>query len=259
MIDHPPLPDHKTVAACFLLPDCDIRCTFCISHNDFDVATPEQARALMEFLAAQGIESVVLGGGEPTLWPHDVNALAGHARNLGLVTQLNTHGAGVKENLGRYSNLDRFILPVESTRPEVHDNLRRGRLGHHAMVMELVDEMIDQDREMTFATVVTSENCGDVPGIADWIHGVLARGGRVHSWHLYNFLPEGRGGARKLAEHLATPREDYLEACARAKGAGLGFPVYRRDNMLKSSTVEFFWFEEGVLRVGGDALARSGS
>ncbi len=258
MIPHPDLPDHKSVAACFLLPACDIRCTFCISHDDFDVATPALAQGLMEFLASQKITSVVLGGGEPTLWPHDVNALAQHASKLGLVTQLNTHGAGVRENLHKYSNIDRFILPVESSRPDVHDNLRRGLVGHHAMVMELVDELIREGREMTFATVVTSENCADVPLIAQWIKSVLARGARVHSWHLYNFLPEGRGGARKLAEHLATPREAYLEACALAKGAGLGFPVYRRENMLKSSSVEFFWFEEGLLRVGGDALARSG-
>lgn len=251
------LPEHKSVAAFFLLPACDIRCVFCISHDDFDVVGPERARELMDFLASQSIESVVLGGGEPTLWPHDVNELARYASEAGLVTQLNTHGAGVRENLDKYSHVDRFILPVESTRAEVHDDLRRGLEGHHAMVMALIDELIARGREVTFATVVTSRNHMDVPAIAAWIRTLLDRGAKVHSWHLYNFLPEGRGGARKIAESLATTREEFLGACSAAKGAGLGFPVYRRDNMLKSSSVEFFWYEQDELHVGGDELARA--
>jgi MoaA/NifB/PqqE/SkfB family radical SAM enzyme len=251
------LPEHKSVAAFFLLPSCDIRCVFCISHDDFDVVKPEEARGLIDFLASQSVKSVVLGGGEPTLWPHDVNELARYASEAGLVTQLNTHGAGVRENLDKYSHVDRFILPVESTRSDVHDDLRRGLEGHHSMVMDLADELIARGRELTFATVVTSKNHMDVPAIASWIHGLLKRGAKVHSWHLYNFLPEGRGGARKIAEGLATTREQFLTACSSAKGAGLGFPVYRRDNMLKSSTVEFFWFEEGELHIGGEELARA--
>ncbi|MFT7487556.1 MAG: MoaA/NifB/PqqE/SkfB family radical SAM enzyme [Candidatus Paceibacteria bacterium] len=248
------VPSHKQVAAFFLLPACDIRCSFCISHNEFDVARPADAEGLMEALAQTSIDSVVLGGGEPTLWPHDLNALAASARRLGITTQLNTHGGGVLAKLDDYSEIDRFILPLESSDPAVHDNLRRGFDGHHKMVLELIDALVSAGRELTFATVVTSENHADIPKLAAWIGALCARGARVHAWHLYNFLPEGRGGAREIAAHLATTREQYLAACAAAKGAGLDFAVYRRDNMLKSSSVEFFWFEKGALHMGGGDL-----
>lgn len=253
------LPDHKRVAAFFLLPACDIRCTFCISHNSFDSASEEKARALMGVLAESSIDSVVLGGGEPTLWPGDVNALAGHAQSLDLVTQLNTHGGGLLENLERYSNIDRFILPIESHRPAVHDNLRRGWSGHHAMILELVEALLREQRTISFATVITAENHGDVLGMASWMSELQARGARIHAWHLYNFLPEGRGGAGKLAANLACSRAEFLRACTEAKGADLGFPVYRRDNMLESSTVEFLWFEQGTLCMGGEDLTGRGS
>lgn len=249
------LPEHKRVAAVFLLPACDIRCTFCISHNSFDVARPEAAAQLMEDLGRSSVDSVVLGGGEPTLWPHDLNQLALHARAQGLITQLNTHGGGVLQNLARYDAVDRFILPIESSRSAVHDNLRRGMAGHHAMVLELVEALIRDGRELTFATVVTSENHADVAELARWMRELEQRGARIHAWHLYNFLPEGRGGARDIAAHLATSRTDYLAACSAAKGAGLSCAVYRRDNMLKSSTVEFFWFEGGELCMGGQELS----
>ena len=253
------LPSHKRVAAFFLLPDCDIRCTFCISHNGFDAIDFDRAAQLLELLASSSIESVVLGGGEPLLWSGDLAALAKHAQSLGLITQLNTHGAGLIERLDEFAGIDRFILPVEAADARIHDNLRRGRIGHHDMVMETVEVLIAAERQMSFATVVTSENCAGVPRIADWMGALEARGARVHAWHLYNFLPEGRGGASKLAQHLAVPREDFLEACESAKSSGLDCAVYRRDNMLQSSTVEFFWFEDGELCMGGSELARAQS
>jgi MoaA/NifB/PqqE/SkfB family radical SAM enzyme len=254
-----PLPEHKKVAAFFLLPDCDIRCTFCISHSDFDVIDFDRAAAFIDRVAESSIESLVLGGGEPLLWPNGLEALAEHARSRGMISQLNTHGGGLLKRLDGLASVDRIILPIESVQPDVHDNLRRGLVGHHKMVMETIEELIARDRVLTFATVVTSENYKGVGEIAGWMAALEGRGARIHAWHLYNFLPEGRGGARKLAEHLAVSREEFLSACSTAKNAGLDCAVYRRDNMLRSSTVEFFWFEQGRLCMGGGELARSKS
>ncbi len=248
-----PLPEHKKVAALFLLPDCDIRCSFCISHDGFDVIDFASAARFLERVAPTSIESVVLGGGEPLLWPHDLGELARRGTELGLTIQVNTHGGGLLCRLGGLEAVGRFVLPLESTDPQIHDSLRRGSAGHHAVVARLVERLMAAEREITFATVVTSRNCAGVAEIADHLGELEGRGARIHAWHLYNFLPRGRGGSR--AASLAVPRARFLEACASAKGAGLGFPVYRRDNMLRSSTVEFFWFEGGELCMGGEELA----
>jgi len=245
------LPETKKIAAFFLLPDCDLRCRFCIAEARFDTVDLPTAKSVLTALAATSIESVVLGGGEPTLWPHDLNALARHGRAHGLIVQLNTHGGSLREKLDSYPEIDRFILPIESTDPAHHDDLRRGQDGHFQAVVAALESLIERQRQITFSTVVTSENHLEVPRIAAWIQRLESRGARIHAWHLYNFLPLGRAGAQRRAAALALPREDFLEACRLAKSAGLTCAVYRREDMMRSSSVEFFWFDGGVFHVGG--------
>ena len=66
----------------------------------------------------------------------------------------------------------------------------------------------------------------------------------------------GREGAHN-ADRLAIAYDEFVRACAQARNHTLPFRVYRRDNMLRSSSVEFFWFENGRLEVGSNvALSR---
>jgi MoaA/NifB/PqqE/SkfB family radical SAM enzyme len=138
--------------------------------------------------------------------------------------------------------------------PEVHDRLRRHPNGHHAVVLERIGKLAGSGRELTISTVVTRANADRLNEIADYLVDVQASGVAVHAWHLYRFLPVGRGGAVN-AEHLKLGRADYIRACAAVRRRELGFRVFRRDNMLRSRTVEFYWFEKGRLRVGSETLS----
>ena len=53
---------------------------------------------------------------------------------------------------------------------------------------------------------------------------------------------------------LDRPEQERVGHAEVHLGLDLGFPVYRRDNMLRSSSVEFFWYEEGRLRVGSQVM-----
>ena len=105
------------------------------------------------------------------------------------------------------------------------------------------------ERELTISTVVTARNVDAVGEVARHLHAWRARGARLHAWHLYRFLPVGRGGRPHAAE-LSVTKARFLAACRLAKASGHPFPVYRRSHMLRSSTVEFFWYEHGELVVG---------
>jgi MoaA/NifB/PqqE/SkfB family radical SAM enzyme len=246
----PEIAPRKRIASLFLLPDCDMACRFCASERGFSTMKLELAEELLETLRERGFESVVFGGGEPSLWPHGLGRLTRLARRLGFVVQVCTNGVSLPAGFPGDASVDRYILPLESMDPAIHDRLRIHEDGHHALMLRRVEELAGSGRGLTLSTVVTRDNIGEIDALADYLRGARSRGVALHAWHLYRFLPVGRGG-RPNAQRLAVSHGAFLDACGHAKRAGLGFPVYRRDNMLRSSSVEFFWAESGRLQVGG--------
>lgn len=245
----PDLDPRKRIASFFLLPDCNMACTFCGSETDFAVMSKVQAESALVELAAQGLRNVVLGGGEPFLWPHGLRDLARLAKGLGFTVQVCTNGIHLPPGFAGLAEFDRFILPLEALDPAVHDRLRHHPGGHHAVVMARLQALVEARRELTVSTVVTKQNLQELPALAAFLGGLKGRGARLHAWHLYRFLPVGRSGARHAAT-LATDFPTYARAVDGARKADLGFPVYRRSDMLHASSVAYVWAEEGGLRLG---------
>lgn len=244
----------KRIASLFLLPRCDMACRFCASEADFSVMSFEQAAGLLASLRDAGVRSVVLGGGEPFLWPHGLARLGRRAHDHGLHVQVCTNGVALPDGFERIEGIDRFILPLESMDPALHDRLRRHPAGHHRLVLRRLETLAGSARELTVSTVVTRENLEGLDEIAGFLQGLAARGARLHAWHLYRFLPVGRAG-RRNADALEVSATEYRQACRRLKARTERFRVYRRDDMLRSSSVEFFWFENGRLRIGSQVAA----
>ena len=208
-----------------------------------------QAERLLRALRALSIRNVVFGGGEPFLWPHDLERLTGLARSLGFLVQVCTNGASLPVGYERIASIDRYILPLESMDPAVHDGLRVHPAGHHQLVLDRIASLAGSGRQLTVSTVVTRDNIDLLAEVAAFLTRSAAQGVDVHAWHLYRFLPVGRGGAPN-ADRLAITFDEFVRACAQARRRPLPFRVYRRDNMLRSSSVEFFWFENGRLEIG---------
>lgn len=243
------LAPHKRIASLFLLPQCDMTCRFCASESEFSVMRFEQVAELLHALRNRGIRNVVFGGGEPCRWPHGLGRLCALARDLGFLVQLCTNGIALPEGFEDTASVDRYILPLEAMDPKVHDRLRVHPAGHHAVVLRRLEGLSRSASEVSVSTVVTRENVDELGAIARFLSRASRRGLALHAWHLYRFLPVGRGG-RARSRSFTVPRRTFLDACAAARGLASGFEVYRRDNMLRSSSVEFFWFEGARLRVG---------
>jgi MoaA/NifB/PqqE/SkfB family radical SAM enzyme len=243
------LPARKRIASLFLLPDCDMRCRFCASEDDFSVMSLSQAAELLEALRALGLRNVVFGGGEPFLWPHGIERLTGLARDLGFLVQVCTNGVSLPAGFDGIDSIDRYILPLESIDPHVHDALRPHPGGHHRLVLDRIESLAGSEKQLTVSTVVTRDNVDRLDGLAEFLVRTRDRGVDLHAWHLYRFLPVGRGGTAS-AGRLAIDDDRFMRACSAVKGLGLPFRVFRRDNMLRSSSVEFFWFENDRLEIG---------
>ncbi|MBI3130358.1 MAG: radical SAM protein [Acidobacteria bacterium] len=241
------IPPGKVIASIYLLPHCNMSCRFCGSELDFSAISFEQAFELLAHLRALGFTQVVLGGGEPFLWPHDLVALCRKAKAMGFLVQVCTNGTLMPIGIEDEPSIDRFILPLESATPERHDRLRRHSKGHHAQVLEQLARLADAGCSITLSTVVTRENLTELPALADHLQDLKAAGANLHAWHLYRFLPTGRQGRDHSAE-LLTSTQAYRAAVDGVRAQNRGFTIYRRSDMLRSSTVAYFWADGGLIR-----------
>lgn len=239
------LPTNRAIASLFLLPECDMACRFCGSESGFDTMTQQQAEDLLETLEAQGVTNVVLGGGEPLLWPHKMDALIQKGRDLGLLMQLCTTGLHLSTKAEDWPQAHRLILPLESLEEGVHNWLRRFPGGHHQIVMKHLEHAVGTDRRITISTVVTRENVAELPRLGDHLAELVSRGLKLHAWHLYRFIPTGRAGA-KHREALDLSAEAYLTAVQHEKGKGRPFPIFRRSDLRHPSSVIYLWRERGA-------------
>lgn len=240
----------KGIASIFLLPDCNMACRFCASELDFAVMSWAQAEALLQRLWDRGVHNVVLGGGEPFLWPHDLLKLAARAKAIGFLVQVCTNATQLPDGFEGLPFIDRFVLPLEALEPTIHDRLRLLPGGHHAKVIATLDRLIAAQRSFTLSTVVTRTNLKQLPAMAAFLGDLRRTGALIHAWHLYRFLPVGRAGGPN-ADQLDTTLETFRSACKSIQELGLDFPVYRRSDMLKASSVAYFWADAEGLQTGG--------
>lgn len=250
-----PLGVGPRVAVVFLQPRCNMHCTFCITEDNFNAFTFEQAASLLRRLRAGGtVRSVVLGGGEPLDWPHDLVALSALGRSLGFTMQVGTNGIAVPRGFERLDAIDRWVLPLESVQPEAHNAMRLYRGRHHAIIMDRLEALRRVSKSVTLSTVVTQSNFDEVSDVGRFLGDYVRAGGNVHAWHIYQFLPIGRGGAVHGAQLALLPGV-YEYVCAEAESLGLPFRIYRRSDMYHSRTVDFFWMDRGTVRCGSDSWA----
>ncbi|MBN2308618.1 MAG: radical SAM protein [Candidatus Hydrogenedentes bacterium] len=256
--DETPRVNGHEVAVVFLHSGCNMNCGFCVTDDAVASMTFEQAVAVQDYiLAERSIRNLVLGGGEPFTWPHDVVALARKAKEAGFFVQVGTNGVALPEDFERIDSIDRYVLPLESMDPAVHDAMRPYRGSHQAVVMGRLARLRHAGISTTVSTVVTAENIGGLGGIAAFLQDYCAAGGALHAWHLYRFIPEGRGG-RPNAGRYGVTAAAYHEATNRVREMDAGFTILKRPDMYHSRSVDFFWYQQGRICAGSEVWAKQG-
>lgn len=237
----------ERIAVLFLTPHCNMTCRFCITTDGLQTLLPDQVCALLKGLREAGVGNVIFGGGEPLAWPHDILASADFAKGLGLTVQVGTNGIALDSGHMRSAAIDRFILPLEAADPGIHDSLRHAGAGHHSLVLSRLKALASLGKTVTLSTVITRINRGGLLDLAGWIRRYAQEGGDLHAWHLYRFLPQGRGGGANAGD-LDLSKEEYHAAADGIKAAFPDLPILKRPDMTHSATVGFFWRENGRIR-----------
>ena len=243
------------IAVVFLHPGCNMTCAFCVTENTIDIMDYAQAVRMLHAIRERGMDSVVLGGGEPFTWPHDVVPLTAEAKDLGFHVQVGTNGVALPDGYERIESIDRYVLPLDAAGSEAHNRLRCYQDGHHQVILDRLMRLRDARKAVTVSTVVNAWNIDALPEIAAFLQTYQASGGTIHAWHLYKFIPQGRGGAEH-ADSLDISEQAYHAACDHVRATNPGFDVFKRRDMFHSRTVDFFWYEDGRIVVGSEVWER---
>lgn len=171
-----------------IMPRCDFDCQGCYLGQDANAMArqplPEALRqvdALREFLGPKG--NLQVTDGEVTLLPEDdLLAILRHAREVGLIPMLMTHGDTFRREPAL---LPRLVAEGGLSEVSIHvDSLQRGRRGRHGEarsereLMELRDELADLVRAVRRETgcplraattmTVSRDNLPEVADVVRW-------------------------------------------------------------------------------------------
>lgn len=237
--------ENVSIAVVMLEPRCNMQCLFCITENTIQSVSYAKALELLEWLQERNFKSVVLGGGEPFLWKGNVIRLAHAAKEMGWEVQVGTNGTLLPEGFEQVEFIDRYVLPLDAATAADNDNLRLYYRSHHALILGRLQKLKSAGKEVTLSTIVTAQNILGLKSLADFFRDYVESGGLIHAWHLYQFLPEGRGGKPNQSTFTVS-EADYNQACAEMKKENLPFKIFKRRDMYHSTSVDFFWRTKGI-------------
>ncbi len=239
------------VAVIFLCSKCNMLCDFCITNDTIEEMSFNRARTLLKSLKQQSVSNVVFGGGEPFAWSNDVIALSKEAKQIGLTVQVGTNGIDLPQGFETVGSIDRYVLPLDSAEEKIHNGLRQYSGNHHALILSRLQKLRNAGKSVTLSTIFTRKNIEHIPDLIKFLQGFTTDKNIIHAWHLYKFIPLGRGGGMRAAE-LAISNNEYLHTYRLIKSANLEFRIYKRVDMYHSKTVEFYWYENGRIQAGND-------
>ena len=156
---------------------CNLRCLYCYASSGEpleDELTLAEIRKAVDQACDLGIRKViVLGGGEPLLYPHLFDVLD-HIGDKGLVIDLFTNGLCLNADVARglFERSVGVVLKMNSRVPEVQDYLA-GREGAFKAISKglLALERAgypDKNHSLGIETVICRQNYDELPGLWRW-------------------------------------------------------------------------------------------
>ncbi len=230
-------------------------CNFCITEDGFNVISFSQAEELLGTIKKEGFKNVVFGGGEPFIWPENLIALTKKAKDEGFFVQVGTNAIALPENFEFIPTVDRYVLPLESAGADIHNSMRFYKHKHHQIILHSLRKLKAAHKSVTVSTIVTRMNYQGLKELAYFLTQLNSPERFIHAWHLYMFLPQGRGGSIN-ASALSINENIYERVVDEVKQLDCSFSVYKRRDMYSSKTVDFFWVQDGQIRRGSEESLR---
>ena len=186
-------------------PACNLSCSHCYAAcaGEQKVLTTEQARAVIDDIAAFQVPVLLFSGGEPFARP-DIRALAAYAKEKGLRVTFSTNGTLIDDATAdwiRDLGVAYVGISIDGTEA-IHDAFRR-RPGAYQLALDAIRRLRARDVKVGLRVTMTRDNMRAIPDIF-----ALMRAERVPRICLYHLVYTGRG------REIATTDLDHAEARA---------------------------------------------
>ncbi len=186
-------------------PACNLACSHCYAAcaGEQKVLTTEQARAVIDDLAAFQVPVLLFSGGEPFARP-DIRTLAAYAKEKGLRVTFSTNGTLIDDATAdwiRDLGVAYVGISIDGTEA-VHDAFRR-RPGAYQLALDAIRRLRARSVKVGLRVTMTRDNVRAIPDIFN-----LMRAERVPRICLYHLVYTGRG------KEIAATDLDHAEARA---------------------------------------------
>ena len=186
-------------------PACNLACSHCYAAcaGEQKVLTTDQARAVIDDLAAFQVPVLLFSGGEPFARP-DIRALAAYAKEKGLRVTFSTNGTLIDDATAdwiRDLGVAYVGISIDGTEA-IHDAFRR-RPGAYQLALDAIRRLRARSVKVGLRVTMTRDNVRAIPDIF-----ALMRAERVPRICLYHLVYTGRG------KEIAATDLDHAEARA---------------------------------------------
>ncbi len=185
--------DKKPVVVWNCTRTCNLRCVHCYAHSDArryegELSTDE-AKVMIDNLAAFGSPVLLFSGGEPCLRP-DLVELMAYARAAGMRVVISTNGTLITPEAARqYAEvgLSYVGVSIDGATPETHDAFR-GMPGSFERAMEGIRNAREAGIKVGLRMTISKRNWREIEGVFD-----IMRREQINRACFYHLVYTGRG------------------------------------------------------------------
>jgi len=156
---------------------CDLRCIYCYAGSGVALTnelTLDEIYSVIDQAGALGAKKIiVLGGGEPLIYPHLFKVLE-YIRNKDLITDLFTNGQTLSADIAErlFALKVGVVLKMNSRKPDVQDFLG-GRRGTFKAIEKGLDTLRNagypsEDCSLGIETIICRQNYEELPDLWRW-------------------------------------------------------------------------------------------
>ena len=185
--------DKKPVVVWNCTRTCNLRCVHCYAHSDArryeGELTTDEAKAMIDDLAAFGSPVLLFSGGEPCL-REDLVELMAYAKGKGMRVVISTNGTLITPEAARqYAEvgLSYVGVSIDGASPETHDAFR-GMPGSFERAMEGIRNAREAGIKVGLRMTINKRNWREIEGVFD-----IMRCEKINRACFYHLVYTGRG------------------------------------------------------------------